>query len=275
MKIDAHHHFWKYHPVKYPWMTEKMAAIRKDFLPEDFEKIIQEAEIEGVVSVQARQDVEETAWLLSLAARHDFIKGVVGWVPLVEPSVGKHLETLAADPKLKGVRHILQDEPDDFYMLREDFNAGIRELRRFGLVYDILIYERHLPQTIQFVDRNPDQMFVLDHIAKPKIKDRVLSPWNENIVQLAKRENVYCKLSGMATEADWRAWTPQDLRPYLEVVLSAFGPKRLMFASDWPVMLLAAEYKTWTATVLDFTSALSSSEQARILGGTAIEAYRL
>jgi L-fuconolactonase len=225
--------------------------------------------------VQARQTIEETRWLLGLAGSSDLIRGVVGWVPLVDANVAKQLEAVAAEAKLKGVRHVLHDEPDDFYMLRDDFNRGVSRLKDFGLQYDILIFERHLSQTIQFVDRYPNQRFVVDHIAKPRIKNQVRSPWQELITELARRENVYCKLSGMATEADWRLWTERELRPYFDITLNAFGPKRLMFGSDWPVILVACGYKRWADMVGSWVSELSAAEQTLIMGGTAKLAYSL
>ncbi len=273
-KIDAHHHLWQYNADEYAWMGEGMARIRRDFLPADLKYEIDAAGIDGVVTVQARQTVEETAWLLSLADENEFMRGVVGWVPLVSPDVGADLERFAPHPKLKAVRHVLHDEPDDDYALRDDFNAGVDLLPEFGLVHDILIFERHLPQSIEFVDRHPGQMFVVDHIAKPLIKDNVISPWRDNIAELATRENVYCKISGMVTEADWAAWTEDQLAPYFDAALDAFGPGRLMFGSDWPVCLVACEYGRWHRIVSDW-AALSPSEQERILGGTAVEAYGL
>jgi L-fuconolactonase len=274
-RIDAHHHFWHYLREEYPWMSDRMDVIRRDFLPDDLAAVLTTAGIDGTVAVQARQTLEETRWLLDLADRHNFMRGVVGWVPLVEGSVGRELEILAHRPKLRAVRHVLHDEPDDFYMLRDDFNRGIALLKDFGLGYDLLIFERHLPQTIEFVDRHPAQVFVVDHIAKPRIREGAISPWRENLEELAKRPNVFCKLSGMVTEADWRSWTISQLRPYAEAALEIFGPPRLMFGSDWPVVLVAAEYNRWVQTVRAMISGLSESEQARILGGTAMEAYRL
>ncbi len=275
MKVDSHHHFWKYDPKEYGWMDDSMKAIRRDFLPRDLKSEIDAVGIDAVVSVQARQTVEETTWLLGLAAANRFIRGVVGWAPLINRKVADVLEPLAGNPKLKSVRHVLQDEPDDNYILRDDFNAGINVLSHFHLVYDILIFERHLPQTIRFVDLHPNQIFVLDHIAKPKIKDHVVSPWRENMIQLAKREHVYCKLSGMVTEADHQHWTPQDLDAYFDTALEAFGPRRLMFGSDWPVCLLATSYSAWFNLVSKKIARLSASERDRILGGTAVEAYKL
>ncbi|MCJ7543157.1 MAG: amidohydrolase family protein [Phycisphaerae bacterium] len=275
MRIDAHHHFWRYNAAEYGWISDAMSVLRRDFLPEHLAAEIRTAGVDGVVSVQARQTVQETAWLLELAEEHDFIRGVVGWVPLVSPTVADDLARLAANRKLKAVRHVLQGEADDDYMLRPDFNAGIAALKPFDLAYDILIFERHLPATLKLVDRHPNQVFVVDHIAKPRIRDSALQPWRDRITDLARRANVYCKLSGMVTEADWQRWTPQQLRPYAEVVLEAFGPRRVMFGSDWPVCLLATTYQRWTETVEGFIAALSPAEQDRIWSATAIEAYRL
>lgn len=275
MKIDSHHHFWKYSKKEYGWMDERMARIRRDFLPADLEREIARAGIDGVVSVQARQTVEETRFLLAHAERSGFIAGVVGWVPLIDARVRDAMAEFAGRKKLKGYRHVLHDEQDDRYMLREDFNMGIAAVTEANLIYDILIFEKHLPQTIQFVDRHPRQVFVVDHIAKPRIRDGYLSPWQSLLVELARRENVYCKISGLATEADWRNWTEAELKPYLDTVVEAFGPKRLMFGSDWPVCLLAVDYVRWSRIVSEYVAALTAVEQARILGGTAIEAYKL
>ena len=275
MRIDAHHHFWHYDPVAYDWIDDGMRAIRRDFLPADLDSEIRRAGIDGVVSVQARQSLEETAMLLGFAGDSDFIRGVVGWVPLVSPRVEENLEEYAASPKLRGVRHVLQGEPDDLYMLRDDFNAGVRALKRFGLVYDILILARHLPQTATFVDRHPGQIFVLDHLGKPGVKAGLFEPWNRDIRELAKRENVYCKLSGLVTEAVWPGWTPEQLRPYVETVLEAFGPARTMFGSDWPVCLVATEYGRWHETVQAFAAHLSPDEQAQLFGGTVRRAYQI
>jgi L-fuconolactonase len=273
--IDSHHHFWKYSREEYPWIGEGLDVLRRDFLPADLKKEIGAAGVDGVVSVQARQSLEETRWLLELAEKNDFIRGVVGWAPLISADVGKDLEEFAGRKKLKGVRHVLQEEKDDRYAVREDFVRGVGALKKFGLVYDILIFEKQLPAAIELVDKFPNQIFVLDHVAKPKIREKIISPWRERMKDLAKRENVYCKLSGMATEADHGGWEAADLRPYVEVVLEAFGAKRLMFGSDWPVCLLAVTYQKWVATAAEFTAKLSAAEKERIMGGTAVEAYKL
>jgi len=274
-KIDAHHHLWKYSAPQYPWISETMGLLRRDFLIADLIDDLEESDIGGVVTVQARQALTETRWLLELARTHDVIRGVVGWVALADPKVDRDLEHFSTHAKLKSVRHVLHDEPDDLYILREDFNRGIKLLKDFDLRYDLLIFERHLPQAIQFVDRHPNQIFILDHTAKPRIREGVISPWRENLTELARRENVFCKLSGLVTEATWQSWTEADLDPYLQVVLTAFGAKRLMFGSDWPVMLLSSAYKRWVDTVRHAISNLSEYEQERILGKTATEVYRL
>lgn len=252
-----------------------MDILRRDFLPSELLVHVREAGIDGTIAVQARQTVEETEWLLQLSDRHDFIRGVVGWVPLGEPHVKTVLERLCEHRGLKGVRHVIHDEPDDDFILGANFNKGIQQLQSFGLVYDVLIFERHLRQTIQFIDLHPGQIFVIDHLAKPKIRTKEVSPWREHIVELARRENAYCKLSGMVTEASWTEWKSDDLEPYFDVVLEAFGARRLMFGSDWPVLLLASSYPSWAGVVRRFISHLSSGEQDRIMGGTAIEVYKL
>jgi L-fuconolactonase len=273
--IDSHHHLWKYSQEQYPWMLEGMERLRRDFLVPDLQVVTREAGVDGTVAVQARQTLQETTWLLDLARVNQLIRGVVGWVPLVDADVAKHLGAFSKKGKLKGVRHVLQAEPNDFYMLRDDFNRGIDLLKEFDLSYDILIFERHLSQTIQFVDRHPNQRFIVDHIAKPRIKEKVLSPWTTHISELGQRENVFCKLSGMVTEADWTHLSESDLRPYFETVLAAFGPKRLMFGSDWPVVLVASEYKGWADMVGNWISALSPTDQAAIMGNNAKAAYSL
>ncbi len=274
-KIDAHHHLWKYSAAQYPWISENMGLLRRDFLIQDLMDVLEESDIDGVVTVQARQAMAETRWLLDLAHSHDFIRGVVGWVALTDPKVEGDLEHLSTHVKLKSVRHVLHDEPDDFYILREDFNRGIKLLQGFGLRYDLLIFERHLPQAIQFVDRHPNQIFILNHIAKPRIRQGVISPWRENLAELARRENVFCKLSGLVTEASWQFWTEADLDPYLQIALTTFGPERVIFGSDWPVILLGSSYKRWVGVVQRSISHLSEYEQERIFGKTATEVYRL
>ena len=272
MTLDAHHHFWRYTPDEYGWIDDSMAAIRRDFLPDDLRHTIGEAGVDGVISVQARQTIQETDWLLDLARDHPFIKAVVGWVPLASDRLQHQLDHLTPHTKLRSVRHVLQGEPDP-YMLRHEFDRGISSLKNYGLAYDILIYERQLPHAITLVQKHPDQTFVLDHIAKPKIKSSEIDRWRDNIRELARQRNVYCKISGMVTEADWKTWTPQQLRPCFDVVLEAFTPQRLMFGSDWPVCLVACDYDRWITIVRDWTRDLSAHERDRIFGETARTAY--
>ena len=274
-KIDAHHHLWLYDQQNYGWIDQSMGVLRRDFLPAHLDKELRSAGIDGAVAVQAQQTLSETAWLLSLADQFPFIRGVVGWAPIASEDFSTHLDHLQSYAKLKGLRHIIQSEPDDNFILNASFNRGIARLKNTGLVYDILIFERHLPVAIQFADRHPQQKLVLDHVAKPRIRERAMEPWRRNIAELAKCENVYCKLSGMVTEADWSAWSPPDLWPYLEVVLEAFGPQRLMVGSDWPVCLLAVSYSGWYNLLNSFLEKLTVSEREKILGGTASEVYRL
>jgi L-fuconolactonase len=271
--IDAHQHLWRYHPPGASWMGDDMEGLRRDFLLEDLRTVTAGTGITHTIVVEAERSAAETEWLSRVAASDGLICGVVGWAPLTHSTIAQKLEKLASLPKLKGIRHPIHDEPDDQFVLREDFNRGIAALKEFHLCYDILIYEKHLPQTIHFVDRHPNQVFVLDHIAKPRIRDRALSPWRENIRELARRQNVYCKISGMVTEADWGKWSEKDLSPYLETVLEAFTPRRLMFGSDWPVLLLASSYQAWVTTVRNSLARLSAAEQERIFSETAMEAY--
>jgi L-fuconolactonase len=274
MVVDSHHHFWKFNPVDYGWLDEPKAMLRRDFLAEELRQSMLAAGVDAVVSVEARQTLEETHWLLSLAAENRFIRGVVGWVPLVSEHVKHDLETVAADPKLSGVRHVLQDEPDE-YMHRDDFNRGVSLLKEFCLAYDILIFERQLPAAIRFVDRHPEQTFVLDHIAKPKIKAAEREPWAKNIAELAHRPNVFCKISGLVTEADWQTWTQQALHDYFEIALDAFGPDRLLAGSDWPVCLVACGYKRWWDILRQWTQQWPQSDRDKIFAANAVKAYRL
>lgn len=275
MKIDSHHHYWRYNPVEYDWIDDSMKVIRTDFLPEKLEQTIREAGIDGVISVHARQSVEETDWLIEMAHQNKFMKGVVGWLPLIQNDIEAYLEKYSGEILLKGLRHVVQGEPDPEFILKNDFNRGISLLKKYSLVYDILIFERQLPNTIRFVDQHPNQSFVLDHIAKPLIGRNELSPWKENIQELAKRENVSCKISGMVTEADFISWTPEQLQPYFDIVLEVFGPTRLLFGSDWPVCLVATSYKNWADLVRKTISSFSETEQAKIMGENAVRIYDL
>ncbi len=274
MRVDAHQHFWWYTTEEFGWIDDAMAAIRRDFLPVDLLPLMNESGIDATVAVQARQSLEETEWLLRLADENDWIAGVVGWVPLADPHVETALAKLSANAKLKGVRHVLQGEADEYFH-RQDFNAGIALLKRYSLTYDVLVVERQLPAAIQLVDRHPNQPFVLDHVAKPRIAAGEIEPWRSRIQELARRPHVVCKLSGMVTEADFQCWSIEDLRPYVETVLEAFGPGRLLFGSDWPVCTVASSYSRWISVVNAFLSDLSSNEQESVFGGNAAKFYGL
>ncbi|MEI8212194.1 MAG: amidohydrolase family protein [Planctomycetota bacterium] len=276
MRVDSHHHFWAYSKEEYGWIQENMGVLRKDFLPQELLKETQATHVDYVVSVQARQDLRETKFLLDQSVGHPWIRGVVGWIPLADPNVGKTIEALQAQKLLKGVRHVVQDEPDEHFLDREDFNAGIRLLKGVDWVYDLLVFGKQLPMTIRFVDRHPDQRFVLDHIAKPVIQSSGIDQqWERDFRELAKRPNVMCKFSALVTEVRDPTWTVESLRPYWNVAIHAFGPDRLMFGSDWPVCLLRATYADWVATVSLFASELSSQEQANFWGRNANRAYKL
>jgi L-fucono-1,5-lactonase len=275
MRLDSHQHFWVYDEADYGWIDERMDVIRRDFGPEDLHPLLRRVGFDGSVAVQARQSLEETEYLLRLAESSPFIKGVVGWVDLRSPRVREDLERFRERPRLVGVRHVVQDEPDDRFLLREDFLAGVSLLAELDLSYDILVYPRQLPAVVEFVAKLPEHRLVLDHIAKPAIARRELEPWATHIRQLGRFENLYCKLSGMVTEADWKGWKQEDFRPYLDVVLESFGPRRLLIGSDWPVATLAASYEQVVEIVTDFIEPLSSTEKDLILGANAVELYRL
>lgn len=273
LRIDAHQHFWKYSAAEYEWIDDRMAVLRRDHLPRDLKPLLQASGFDGSIAVQARQSLEETRWLLELATQNDFIRGVVGWVDLRSAAVQNTLSEFARNRRLVGVRHIVQGEADDEFMLREEFCRGIGLLREFGLVYDLLLYPRHLPVAVKLVQQFPEQAFVLDHIAKPGIADGVLEPWARDIHQLARFPNVSCKLSGMVTEAKWKQWTHADFRPYLDVVLEVFGPTRLMIGSDWPVCAVSADYAATMGIVGDYLKPLAVEERNGILGGNCVRVY--
>jgi L-fuconolactonase len=276
-KIDAHHHVWRYTPAEYGWIDEPMAAIRRDFGPEDLKREMDFAGMTGAVAVQARQTLEETRWLLDLAEKNDFMRGVVGWAPIAGEEFPECMEEFDGRDKLKGLRHVIHDEKDENYILRADFNSGITAMQGSGLVYDILIFERHLPQTIDFVDEHPKQIFVLDHVAKPLIAAGTMEPWATHMRELARREHVFCKVSGMVTEADWVGKTVSldMLRPYLDVVVEAFGPERLMAGSDWPVCLVGTEYGSWFKMLDEYFKGFSEADRVAVFGETASWVYGL
>jgi len=277
MMIDSHHHFWTYSAEEYGWIGEGMDVLKRSFGPADLEAAVRDTGIEGVISVQARTSEAETRYLLDQAKQSKLVKGVVGWLDLTQPTVEQSLEQLANEPLVRGFRHVLQGEADDRYMLREDFNKGVAKLHDYGFAYDILIYHRHLPHVPEFVKQHPGLIFILDHVAKPKIETDVPDPlWVKGMKDAAARGNVFCKISGMVTEVvPGVKWTPALLRPYFEAALEAFGAGRVMFGSDWPVCLLGTDYGTWARTVKEWVSPLSADEQAAILGGNALRAYGL
>lgn len=266
MKIDAHQHFWKYSAAQYGWISDEMEGLKRDFLPADLKPLLVGEGFEGSIAVQARQDLDETRWLLQLAGESDFIKGVVGWVDLCSADVETELARLAGEPRFVGVRHVLQGEPDDEFMLRADFRRGIAQLAEHRLTYDLLLYPRHLPVAAKLVREFPEQPFVLDHIAKPLIADGLTEPWDRDIRELARLKNVWCKVSGMVTEARWNDWRAEDFRPYLDVVFEAFGPERVMIGSDWPVCTLSGGYAATMAIVRDYIRRFESAQQENILG---------
>lgn len=275
MIVDAHQHFIRFRPEEYPWITPEMTPLRRDCFPEELAVLCRSAGVGVTVAVQARQTLEETGWLLDLARSNPLIGGVVGWVDLCDPKVEATLERFADEPLLKGVRHVLHDEPDDDYMLRSDFARGIGLLGRFGLTYDLLVFPRHLPQTLQLLRRFPSQPFVIDHLAKPAIRDGELDGWRAALKAIAAYPNVTCKLSGMVTEARAGDREPETYRPYVETVLELFGAARTMFGSDWPVCTLRADYGEVLAIVGKAISPFSEAERAMILSGTAERFYRL
>jgi L-fuconolactonase len=274
-RIDAHQHFWKYDPVRDSWITEDMATIRRDFLPRDLEPLLKENGIDGCVAVQADQSEQETLFLLDLAEKYPFIRGVVGWIDLQAPNVDERLEYYSSFKKLKGFRHILQGEQCRDLMLKVSFKRGIAGLQRYGFTYDILIFPDELGYAKELAAAFPLQKFVVDHLAKPPIKSGKIEEWKEGIKALAAQENVWCKISGFVTEGDWAGWKPADFIPYFETVVNALGIDRILFGSDWPVCLVAAEYKEVFDTVKNYFSSYTSGEQNKFLGQNAIQFYNL
>jgi len=272
--IDAHQHFWTYNQGDFGWIDESMASIRRDFLPAELKPQLESNGFDGCVLVQVRQSLEETRWMLELAETNPFILGVIGWVNLRSPRLRAELESFAGNPKLVGIRHIVQSEPDDF-LLQPDFLRGISMLEEFDLAYDILIYTQHLPIAAEFVERFPRQRFVLDHLAKPPIKSRAVDLWARGLRELAAFPNVCAKVSGLVTEAEWQTWKPEDIRPYLDVAFECFGPGRLMVGSDWPVCTVAASYTRVANLVKEYLVPYAVEERDAVLGGNAANFWRL
>jgi L-fuconolactonase len=275
MIIDTHQHFWKYSPQKHQWINGEMSALKKDFLPEDLQKIYKEHGIKGCVAVQAEQSEEETGFLLQLADRYKFIRGVVGWVDLKSENLGTRLDYYKNFDKLKGFRHIVQDEPDPDFLLDQAFQRGLGQLEKNGFTYDLLIYPRHMNAAIHSVRNFPNLRFVIDHIAKPDIRNSKINDWARSMETIAHEKNVYCKMSGMVTEASWRGWKQSDFVPYLDVVFQTFGADRVMFGSDWPVCLLAGGFQDVLDIIVQYTRGFSEQDKQKIYYTNAMDFYRL
>lgn len=274
LRIDAHHHLWRYSPAEYGWIDGAMSSLQRDFLPADLSAALRSAKIDAAIAVQARQSIAETEFLLECAASSPDICGIVGWAPLAAPELSAVLDRFADEAMLVGYREIAQGRPAGFF---DDagFNKGIRQLTQRNLTYDVLVFERQLPEVIRFVDRHPEQRFILDHAAKPLIAAGELEPWATNLRELARRPNVACKLSGFVTEADWHQWTPHAVGPYLDTCVEAFGTARLLAGSDWPVCLVATTYDRWFSVLCKYFAAFTPAEQDRIFGRNAMELYRV
>ncbi len=274
-RIDSHQHFWLYNSEDYGWMVGDRSPLQVDYMPPDMQPLLAAAGIDGTVAVQARQVVRETEFLLALADQYDLIRGVVGWVDMRADDVEAQLERFADHPRLVGIRHIVHDEADDRFMLGGNFLRGLAVLKRYDLRYDLLLYPRHIPVAIEVVKQFSEQPFVLDHIAKPFIKDGIVGAWEDDIRRLASFDNVWCKVSGMVTEAAWNTWKQDDFAPYLDIVFDSFGVERLMFGSDWPVCTLSGSYSQVVGIVETYIAALSADEQAAVMGGNATKFYGL
>lgn len=272
LRIDAHHHLWRYNAEDFSWLGSDMAALRRDFLLPELEQTLASAGVRAAVAVQARQSVHETRFLLECARKSAALCGVVGWVPLRSMEVSSVLDEFAFETKLVGVREIVQRSHAG---LLEDhaFNRGVGELTARGLAYDVLIYADQLEEATRFVRRHPQQRFVVDHAAKPRIAESELEPWRTRMRELARSENVWCKLSGLVTEAEWHGWSAEDLRPYMDVCVEVFGMQRLMAGSDWPVCLVATEYARWWRVLEQYFVSSSEEEQRDVFGRNAVRFY--
>lgn len=275
MRIDSHQHFWRYDAVRDAWITDSMAVLKRDFMPEHLGVELMANGIDASVAVQADPSENETKFLINLAEKSSRIAGVVGWVDFLSPRVGERLEYFSHFSQLRGFRHVAQAEPDDRFLVREDFVKGMTQLRTFGFTYDILIYPRQLPAAIGLAARLPEQHFVIDHCAKPDVKSGKLSPWAAQMREIAQNKNVFCKVSGLVTEADWKHWKADDFKPCLDVVFDAFGAERLMFGSDWPVCLLAGTYRQVKQLMEDYVKGFSPPDKEKIFGGNAARFYGL
>src|ERR1700730_1127968 len=275
MKIDSHQHFWRYDTARDAWITDSMAVLKRDFLPEHLAAELAANGFDASIAVQADQSENETMFLLDLAEKNERVAGVVGWVDLLSPQLAENLEYFAHFSKLRGFRHIAQAEPDDRFLVREDFLKAVAQLRPFGFTYDILIYPKQLPAAMELVGRLPEQRFVIDHLAKPQIKAGKTAPWAAQMREIAQNRNVFCKISGLVTEGDWKHWKPDDFKPYLDIVFDAFAADRLMFGSDWPVCLLAATYRQVNQLMEEYVKGYSEADKDKFFGGNAAQFYEL
>ncbi|MGN6530356.1 MAG: amidohydrolase family protein [Ginsengibacter sp.] len=272
--IDAHVHFWKYNKTKDAWITDEMQLLQRDFFPADLEPVLKENDVEGIVAVQADQSENETHFLLQLANKNPLIKGIVGWVDLQNKNLENKLVYWSQYPLIKGFRHIVQAEPHGF-LLKEAFLNGIKSLQKFGFTYDILIYENQIKEAVEFVKKFPNQKFIIDHCAKPSIKNKHIVEWKNGMNDFSKNENVYCKVSGLITEAKWNDWNEKDFYPYLDGVFDSFGTDRILFGSDWPVMLLSGNYGKWKKLLENYMKQFSEEEKQNVFGKNAIKFYNL
>ncbi|MDC6387426.1 amidohydrolase family protein [Maribacter sp. PR1] len=275
MIIDAHQHFWMYEAEKHAWIDDEMSSIRRNFLPSDLKPLYEKNGVTGCIAVQADQTLKENDFLLEQARKHDFIKGIIGWIDLRSNELENDLDNYAQYPIIKGYRHVVQAESDPLFLLRNEFLRGISELQKRDLVYEILVFPHQLPSVLEFVKHFPDITFVLDHMAKPYIKEGFFEAWALLMREIGRIENVNCKVSGLITEADYQTWTEQEILPYLGLVLEAFGPKRILYGSDWPVCLIAGEYKEVLALAKNFADKLSANEQRDFFYHNAQRVYNL
>jgi L-fuconolactonase len=276
MLIDAHHHFWQLGRFDYSWLdAPALSPIRRDFLPADLAPLLVQSGIQRSIFIQTQHNLAETRWVLGLAEQHDFLTGVVGWVDLASPACEEQLLEFKAHPRFVGVRHVTQDEPDEDFIVRPDMLRGLAVLEKHGVPFDLLFYVQHLRHAPALAQRLPGLKMVIDHLAKPKIKDRLVDDWRRDLQAAARYPNVFCKLSGLITEADWQNWAPADLRPYVQTALDCFGPPRCMFGSDWPVCLLAGSYRQVFDALADALGPLSEGDRDQIFEGTAARFYGL
>jgi len=274
MTIDSHVHFWNFDAVKDSWITADMKILRRDCLPGHLSALLNENKVDGCVAVQADQSEAETAFLADLSKTNSFIKGVVGWVDLQAENINERLEYFSQFPVIKGWRHIVQAEPDEF-LAGTKFKRGIRAMAPFNYTYDVLVYHQQLKPALEFVSRFPEQKFVLDHCAKPAIKDKEIDDWKTYMKEISMHPFMYCKLSGLLTEAKWNEWTETDLYPYLDTVFEFFGTDRLLFGSDWPILQLSGTYQQWKDMLDRYMEKYSAEDRQKIFGLNAVKFYNL